>query len=215
MSSLESVEWEECLLEPRRDADLEREARRTLGFVPPALSLFSSCPWLARNVVHGGFRYGRLIHLDLVLADLIFLAVSQDSSCRYCYAGQRALFRLQGFDEERIRRVEEASFSAEDDPRERLALDFARRFSRSNPAPSAADLSALRDAGYGDGEIKEIACVAATTVTANRVTTLPALPLEQSNLETRWLVRLFRPLVGRWIRSTRGQPACVQVRSRI
>ncbi len=206
MASLESVEWEECLLEPRRDPELEREARRTLGFVPPALSLFSPCPWLARNFVHGGFRWGRLIHVDLALADLIFLAVSQDNSCRYCYAVQRTLFRILGFDEERIRRVEEASFSAEDDPRERLALDFARRFSRSNPAPSAADLSALRDAGYGDGAIKEIACVAASTVIGNRITTLPALPIEQSELDRRWLVRLFRPLVARWVRSTRGQP---------
>jgi AhpD family alkylhydroperoxidase len=209
MATLQDVEWEECLLEPRRDADLEREVRKVLGFDHPVVPFFAPCPWLARVLGHGNLRNGQLVHLDFDLADLIFLAVSQDNSCRYCYAGQRALLRILGFDAERIRRVEEAAFSAEGDRREGLALDFARRISRSNPPPSAADRDALRGAGYSDGAVKEITYVASCTVMANRITTLPAVPTDRvEGLEDRLYVRLLRPLLARRMRSRdrRGKP---------
>jgi len=114
-----------------------------------------------------------------------------------------------GFDDERIRAVEEASFTAEADRGERLALDFARRFSRSNPPPSAADRAALHEAGYSDEAIKEIAYMASWTVAGNRYTTLPAVPLERvEGMDARWLFRLLRPLIAIPFRSRRrrGRP---------
>jgi AhpD family alkylhydroperoxidase len=209
MTTLQQVEWEECLLEPRRDAQLEREARKTYGVPYPLIRLYTPCPWMARMIIDSNYRNGKLVHIDLDLADLIFLAVSQDNSCRYCYAAQRTALRVLGFDEERIRRVEEASFMAEGDGRERLALDFARRISRSNPPAFGADKAALLEAGYSEEAIKEIAYVAAYTVAGNRFTTLPAVPLEDvEGMDARWLFRLMRPLVARLLRSRRtsGRP---------
>ena len=137
MSALQEVEWEECLLEPRRDKAIEREIRKAGGFVSPLVSFFQPCPWLARTIGKT-YRSRQLVHTRPALADLIGLVVSQDNSCRFCYGLQRSLLRIQGFDDERIQRLEDLSFTAEDDPRERLALDFARRVSRANPPPSAA-----------------------------------------------------------------------------
>ena len=205
MATLENVAWDECLLEPRRDAELERDARRAFSVPNSLIRLYSACPWLARSLITGNYRNGQLVHIDLDLADLIFLAVSQDNSCRYCYAAQRAAFRILGFDEERIRRVEEASFTAESNQGERLALDFARRFSRANPPPSVADKAALREAGYSDEAIKEIAYIAASTVNGNRITTLPAVPVEEIEKATdRLLFKLLRPLIAKLLRSRRG-----------
>ena len=206
MSAMQEMEWEECLLEPRRDKAVEREIRKAGGFVLPTISFFQPCPWLARSS-GTSYRTRQLVHTDLALADLIFLVVSQDNSCRFCYGSQRSLLRIQGFDEERIQRLEDMSFTAEDDPRERLALDFARQVSRANPPPAAAEKDALREAGYSEESVKEIAYVAAFTVMGNRITTLPAMPLERP-LEERWFVKLFRPLVAMYLRShfQQGQP---------
>jgi AhpD family alkylhydroperoxidase len=212
MSQLASVEWDECLVPPRKDPALEREVRKVFGTVPPSVPYHANSPWLVRSLMLGNYRAGGLVHLDLHLADLIFLAVSQDASCRYCYAAQRAALRILGFDEERIRRVEEAVFTAEADRSEKLALDFARRLSRANPVPGAADRVALREAGYSDAAIQEIACMAAYTVFANRTTTLPAIPVDRLEaLDTRLLFKLLRPLVARLFRAKirRGEPECL------
>jgi alkylhydroperoxidase family enzyme len=185
MTKLQNVEWEECLLEPRRDPELERDARKTFGVPYPLIRFYSPCPWLARSFITANYRNGQLVHIDLGLADLIFLAVSQDNSCQ------------------------EASFTAEADRGERLALDFARRFSRANPPPSAADKAALRDAGYRDEAIKEIAYIASHTVSGNMGGTLPAAPLGRvEGMDARWQFKLLRPLIARLLRSRRrrGRP---------
>jgi AhpD family alkylhydroperoxidase len=205
MTTLQNVEWGECLLEHRRDAELERDVRKALGVPWPLIRFYSPCPWLARAFINSNYRNGQLAHIDVDLADLIFLAVSQDNSCRHCYASQRAALRILGFDEARIRHVEEASFYAEADRSEQLALDFARRFSRANPPLSAADRAALREAGYSDEAIKEIAYMAFYTVYSNRTTTLPAVPLKRAEgIDSHWRVRLLRPLIARNLRSRRG-----------
>lgn len=209
MSVLAQVEWEECRVSPRRDPELEREVRKSFGTVPSAVHYVISSPWIVHNYARENYRVGQLVHLDREMADLIFLAVSQDNSCRYCYASVRALLGILGFDRERIERIEAASFDAESSPAEKSALDFARRLSRSNPAPGAGDRAALRDAGFSDDAIREITYIAAYTVAANRATTLPAIPTASAEgFEDRLTVRLFRPLLA-WLfrrRIHRGQP---------
>ena len=49
MTALQDVEWEECLLEPRRDPELEREFRQAgVRFLPPSTPYLSYAPWVAR-----------------------------------------------------------------------------------------------------------------------------------------------------------------------
>lgn len=209
MASMQEVEWEACLIPPRKDPELEREIRKTWGIVPPVTRFLSHSPWVARSFARGNFHHGKLVHIPIRLADVVYLAVSQDNSCRYCFAAQRALLRIQGFDKERIARIEQAFVSAEDDPRESLVLDYARKISQSNPPPTAADRVALRQAGYSDEAITEIAYVATFTVGANRLGTLPALPVDDvEGFEDRWHVRLLRPLIARMQHSKeqQGQP---------
>ena len=109
MAGLQDVEWEACLLEPRRDPAFERDVRREGGMVPPMLAYFASCPWVARSIATFNEHRIGLVEIDFTLADLIGLVVAQDNSCRYCYATQRALLRVQGHSERRIRQIEDAS----------------------------------------------------------------------------------------------------------
>jgi alkylhydroperoxidase family enzyme len=210
MSALEAVEWDSCLVDPRRDPELERQARRALGSVPHAVRYLAACPWLVESLIRVGTTPFQLVHVDRELHDLIWLAVSQDNSCRYCYASQRAMMRILGFPSDRIRRLEESFFSAELDPRERLAIEFAKRISRANPMPSKADAKALLDAGYSWDAVKEVAYVATYTIAGNRIATLPAIPpgpVEQ--MPDRWTIRLARPLLAWMMR--RHQPRRLEI----
>lgn len=197
---LEQIRWGVCPLPAERDPDLEREARDRLGFVPPYLRYLAPCPWLARASLRD-FRNRGLACLDIRTAELVFLTVSRDNSCRYCYASQRLLLRVAGLDAEDLRRLEENAYAAQHDPRQRLALDFSRRVSRANPSPGPADRAALARAGWSDDEIRELAWVAAYSAEANRISTLGAFPLEPLERNERWYMRPLWPLIRRALRS--------------
>jgi len=162
-----------------------------------------------RSLVAMNHYCGRLAHLDPRVSDLVVLVVSQDNSCRYCFAVQRYLLRMQGFPEKRIRALEDGLFAAELDDKERAALEFARRFSRAQPLVSDRDLDPLRQAGWSEPAIREIAFSAAAMVYYNRLSTLPAIPPHDFEaLPDRWWARLLAPLIGRSMRRMvrRGAP---------
>jgi AhpD family alkylhydroperoxidase len=197
VSAVQEVEWGPTLLEKRRDPEIEREFRKEFGIVPAFVPYFAAVPWMARSVIKSNLRRGLFAHIGAELAELIFLAVSQENSCRYCYQSQRSLLRVLGFEEERIRRLEEASAAAESNLPEKRVLDFARRISRSNPAPTTADWEGLLEVGYSEDAIREISYTAAHTGNVNRTSTFAAVPLEASTPDRSLFVRLFRPFLAR------------------
>jgi alkylhydroperoxidase family enzyme len=136
--------------------------------------------------------------------------VSQEHSCRYCYAATRLQLRILGMSEERMQHLEQRLASGELEPRVAAAVRFARRMSRSTPLVTAQDLEPLRAAGYSDAEIREIAYMVASVAFFNRISTIPALPpYTWEQLADRWFIRLLRPLIARSLRGgrKRGQPA--------
>jgi alkylhydroperoxidase family enzyme len=144
----------------------------------------------------------RLVHVSFALADLIGLVVSQENSCRFCYATQRVLLRAQGLPERRIRQLEDDFSAAQLDPAERAALEFARRIARCSPRPSGADRATLSRAGWSEEAIKELAFVGTAHVYFNLVATIPALPVQRiERLSRNWLLAVLAPLMGRRVRA--------------
>ncbi len=207
--SIREIEWESApLVEPKPDAEVERWAREVGAPRLYPLRFFTRCPWLARGMVR--LSTLPLAHLDHELADVAVVVVSRDNSCRYCYGRARFLLRAIGMSEERIESLEGELFAAEIEPRSRVGLDFARRLSRSNPPPSAADVKALREAGFSREELLELAFVTAQYVVINRVVTIVALPLGIfERIDRGWVLRLIRPIVRRLVskRRLRTPPA--------
>jgi AhpD family alkylhydroperoxidase len=76
-----------------------------MGIPNPAIRYFSAVPWLARAMVDLRPEYGLLVHLDADVADLVALAVSQENSCRFCYAAVRMLLWALGMSWARIQRL--------------------------------------------------------------------------------------------------------------
>ncbi len=101
-SALQHVAWEPCLVELRPDRALQAYARRRQGIPSPAIGYFAPVPWLARALVDLHSEYGLLMHLDQNVADLVALVVSQENSCRFCYAAVRALLWAEGMSRARI-----------------------------------------------------------------------------------------------------------------
>lgn len=198
MPLMREVDWEPPLVTPTRDAALEARVKSLLGHVPESTLYFAATPWLAEAIAVLQRALTTRVHIAHDLGDLIGLVVSQDNSCRYCFAAQRTLLRFVGFDESRIRQLEVDVRTAELPAAERAALDFARRLSRANPLVTVADTAALRAAGYDDGDIQEISVQAALLVFFNRISTMAALPPEaMERMPDRWWARLFRPVVAR------------------
>jgi alkylhydroperoxidase family enzyme len=201
---MQDIEWLDPLVEPERSRELERFVKQRAGFAPSAIGYFAACPWIGRATVE--MLLAERVHIDHDLADLVALVVSQESSCRFCYATARLLLRILGMPEARIRTLEQDLETAQLDERTRLALDFARRLSRSNPLPSRADKKPLLEAGYSEAAIVELAFVASENVFHNRVSTLAAMPPQRrERLGRSRLLGLVRPLMARRIRALRKQ----------
>jgi AhpD family alkylhydroperoxidase len=194
---LDHVAWEACLVEPHPAQGLEAYARRKTGIPLPSIRYFAPVPWLARALVDLHPEYGLLMYLDQNVADLLTLVVSQENSCRFCYAAQRALLWGLGMSEARIQRVEQ-ELSASLAPRMAAAIAFGRSQSRTGPGGACDARQALRRAGFSDEEIKEIAFTTAATDFLNRAFTIPAIPvLPLERMPDQLRMRLLRPLIKR------------------
>src|SRR5262245_25833879 len=208
-NALEHVTWGACVLEPRRDLELEAYARRKVGMAYPALRYYTPVPWLARALVDLHPEYGLLMQLDQQVADLVALVVSQENSCRFCYAAARAFLWGQGMSRERIQRVEHDLARADLPPRTLAALAFARSQSRAGPPAARAARDALTRAGFGSEEMRELAFVVATLDTMNRVHTIPAIPVGSiERYPEQFHMRLIWPIVCRVMQRwhSRGRP---------
>jgi len=204
MPALDDVEWEACLLEPVRNAPVERALRKALGTVPPGLRYFLDSAWWMDAAVALDLVHIPLLHLDPNLAEMVALVVSQDSACRYCFNMTRGVLGILGFSEARTRQLEE--LSTELDVTERAALQFARRVSRATPLVDAAEAAPLRALGWSDAAVKELVALTAVNVFFNRAATLPALPYEDATrLFESPLMRLAAPLLRRFVRARRAR----------
>jgi AhpD family alkylhydroperoxidase len=211
-SALSHVAWETSLVEPGHDRAMEAYARRRLGVPHATVRYFLAAPWVARAVVDLHVEFGLLLKLDQRTADLIGLVVSQENSCRFCYAIVRSTLWLQGMDAERIRRVEQDFGRSDLAPRAQAAITYARAQSRSGPAGALSAWQTLRDAGIDTLEAKEIAFTVAVTDFSNRVHTMVAAPyLPAERMPDHPVFRLLRPLLDRVLsrHRSRGAPAAL------
>ncbi len=207
-SPLQQLIWEQCFLTADRNADAEAYLKREVGTAPAWSRFFWSCPWFAKAMIRMAYDNGLLVALEFETADLVGLVVSQENSCRYCYAAARAMMRLLGMSEDRMQALEQRLALPDLDPRGAAAVRFARRMSRANPLATPADLEPLRQAGFSGEEIREIAYAVASTAFMNRLSTIPALsPETWERAPDRWFNRLLRPLVSRMVKGWRRRGA--------
>ncbi len=109
------------------------------------------------------------------LGEQIAVAVADRNACTYCLSAHTALGRKAGASAEEMRAAQ-AGESA--DPRTAAALAFALRLVDARGQVDAADLQALRAAGFDDEAVVEIVAHVALNLFTNYVNVAFAVPVD-------------------------------------
>lgn len=143
--------------------ELLDEAQKKLGGVPNLLKTFANSPAVLEAYL--GFS-GALAHgkLRAKVREQIALTVGQANDCDYCLSAHSAFARSAGLNDAQI---EAARRGTSDDGKTQAALRFASDIVDKQGFVTDDDLAAVRDAGYGDGEIAEIVAAVALNIFTN------------------------------------------------
>jgi len=104
--------------------------------------------------------------LPAKLGEQIAVAVADRNACNYCLAAHTALGRKAGASADEM---SEAQAGRSSDPKTAAALSFALKLVEHRGEVSDADVSALRDAGFDDGQLLEILAHVALNLFTNYV----------------------------------------------
>jgi uncharacterized peroxidase-related enzyme len=141
-----------------------------LGFVPNVLRVFALRP---QHLLGWWSYYDELLRgesgLTKAQRELIAVVVSVTNRCHYCVVSHSAALRKLTGNPELADQVAADYTAADLEPRERAMLDFAVKLTEASADCTDADVEALRDVGWTDEDIFDIAQVAAMFNFTNRL----------------------------------------------
>lgn len=192
---LNEIEWGAPLVPPVVVPEWETEAKQRFGGSSDYLRRVAPVPWLREACA--SWVLCPITELPLRLADLMFLVVSQENSCRYCYGAARAHMRMLGYSERVISQIEREVQLAELDEKDQAFIRFCRNLARSNPRPARAQRDELSRLGFSTLQIKEAAFMIVDHCFNNRVASFLACPpaVTYERLGRSFLGRLLRPIL--------------------
>ncbi|MCB1886006.1 MAG: peroxidase-related enzyme [Rhodocyclaceae bacterium] len=123
-----------------------------LGMVPNFLKVFANSPAALRAFLglHGIAGEGAL---EPRTRERIALALAEQNSCQYCLSAHTAIGRKAGLD---AAEIDANRAGTSRDAKAAAAVTFARALVEHKGEVTTAELLAVRNAGYDDGEIVEI-----------------------------------------------------------
>lgn len=194
---LGEIEWGQPLGSPVVVPEWETEAKRRFGGTSDYLRRVAPIPWLRRACA--SWLLYPLNALPLRLADIGFLVISQENSCRYCYGAARAHLRILGYSDRVISQIERELQLAELDQKDQAFIRFCRNLARSNPRPARAERDELIRLGFSPAAVAETAFYIVDHCFHNRVATFIALPpaVTYERIGRSLLGRLLRPILAR------------------
>ena len=143
--------------------DLLDAVKGKLGIVPNMTKVMANSPAVLESYLgFSGALNGGL--LDAQTREQIALAVSQDNRCDYCLSAHTAIGKMVGLTPHQALESRKGNGTT---PRITAALVFAKRVGETHGQISESDLTAVRDAGFNDGEIAEIIAHVALNVFTN------------------------------------------------
>jgi len=150
--------------------ELFDKASERLGFVPNVLRVYALRP---RHLELWDAFYDDLMRGESGLTkpqrEMIAVVVSTVNRCHYCMVSHGAALRKLTGDPVLVEQLRTNYKYADLEPRERAMLDFAVKLTEQSSLCSENDVEALREAGWSDEEIMDIAQVAAMFNFTNRL----------------------------------------------
>jgi uncharacterized peroxidase-related enzyme len=143
--------------------DLLDAVKAKLGLVPNMTKVMVNSPKVLEAYLgfSGALAAG---YLDAKIREQLALVTAQQNHCDYCLSAHTAIGKMVGLKPEQILESREGRGDSE---RATAALTFAKRVLDTKGQVSDSDLSAVRAAGFSDGEIAEIIAHVALNVFTN------------------------------------------------
>ena len=203
---LHEIEWSPPLNAPLVIPEWEKEAK-VYGGASDYTRRLAAIPWLRRTAAE--WMLYPINAVPTRLADLIFLVVAQENSCRYCYGVARAHMRILGYSDRAISQIERDMQLADLDEKDQAFIRFCRGLARSNPRPASAQREELMRLGFTEQQVAESAFLIANYCLSNRIATFIAAPpmLVYERLGRSFLGRLLRPILAQANRKSIAMPA--------
>ena len=155
---------------PPAVAKLFDKASEKLGFIPNVLRVYALRP---RHLELWDAFYDDLMRGESGLTkpqrEMIAVVVSTVNRCHYCMVSHGAALRKLIGDPILVEQLRTNYKYAELEPREQAMLDFAVKLTEQSSSCSEDDVEALREAGWSDEDIMDIAQVAAMFNFTNRL----------------------------------------------
>ena len=155
---------------PEEVLALYTKPRERLGFVPNVLRYFGLRP---NHLLGWWAYYDELLRgesgLSKAQREMIAVVVSATNRCHYCIVSHSAALRKLTGDPVLVDQLATSYKYAPVEPKERAMLDFAVKLTESSASCAEEDVGALREAGWSDEEIMDIAQVAAMFNFTNRL----------------------------------------------
>jgi uncharacterized peroxidase-related enzyme len=139
--------------------------RKAMGAVPNMFRMLANSPAALRGFLglQSALAHGTL---TAQTRERIALAVSEINGCDYCLSGHTFLGRQAKLNDAEITANRNG---ASNDPHAESAVRFAAKIARARGHLSDADVTALRQAGFSDGQMIEIIGLVAMNTFANYV----------------------------------------------
>lgn len=155
---------------PPEVRDLYAPPREKLGFVPNVLRNFALRP---AHLLRWNEHYEELMRGDSGLSkaerEMIAVVVSVANECRYCIAAHSAALRKLTRDPALADAIAADHGQAPLEPRQRAMLDYALKLTTAIAEVEEADVRRLREAGWTDEDVLDIAEVTAMFNFTNRM----------------------------------------------
>jgi uncharacterized peroxidase-related enzyme len=141
-----------------------------LGFIPNVLRVYAIRP---RHLRLWNEFYDELMRgesgLTKAQREMIAVVVSTANRCHYCIVSHSAALRKLTGDPILVEQLQTNHAYAKVESKERAMLDFAVKLTEQSHRCTEADVAALREAGWTDEDIMDIAEVAAMFNFTNRL----------------------------------------------
>lgn len=138
-------------------------AKSKLGMTPNLMTSLANSPAALEAYLNFGAALSTGV-LPAAFREQIALTVAQANSCEYCLSAHSALGKMAKLSPEEITMSREARSA---DARRQAGLLFAQTIVVRRGEVSDQDLSAVRGAGFSDGEITEIVANVAVNIFTN------------------------------------------------
>lgn len=154
-------------------------------FVPNFFTVWADAPEALKGIFPAMKHILASGNLSRPLKEMIILAISSKSNCAYCVAAHQAFASMMGVSMEEIQSLKNNhSVLAENDPKIKLALEFAMKIAQKPNSCTAKDIEELKSVGYSKPEVLELIAMSGMSVFYNHLADATQINIDDAFMQS-------------------------------